>query len=209
MKKISLSIALLLISCKTVSYKDVNPIIKDNQKKLLLKNAITNVYNIERIYDTSYTNFVVEGNTQRIKDARIDDTKRLFFKWAEQMANYDPDGDYGYMVFRLNSVSDEKRLDVLEFFSIVLLGAPTLLGIPYSVKGYRIEGELLIFDKNDRLVKRYIEDAYNSEYVAMYYGYTADDAKRKVALDCIKEILEKIRVRVQKDYPILVKKLNK
>ena len=207
MKKISLLITLLLISCKTVSYNDLNITVKENQKKLLLKNAIINIHNLERIYDTSYHNFVVEGNAPHIKDVRVDDTKRLFFKWAEQITNYNSDG--GYMVFRLNSVSDERRMDVLEYFSVLLLGTPTFIGIPYSIAGYRIEGELLIFDKNDKLIKRYIEDAYSSEYVAMYYGYTLSDAKRKVALDCIKEILEKIRVKMEKDYPILVKKLNK
>ena len=203
---------LSLISCKTVTYEDIRPIIKDNQKKLSLRNTYINLKSVEYAFTNSYTKTDDDGNEKNyINDVRVNDTKNMYFKWADSFVNYVPkdEEEAGFMLFKINTITDRKTFGLVPLLHIYLLGIPMLFGVPYDMSGFRIEGEVDIYDKNGNFIVRYVEDAYSSAYIAMYYGYSERDVNRKVAADCIKEILEKIRVKIQKDYPYIVKKLNK
>ena len=203
---------LCLISCKTVTYEDIRPVIKDNQKKLSLRNTYINLKSVEYAFTNSYTKTDDDGNEKNyINDVRVNDTKNMYFKWADSFVNYVPkdEEEAGFMLFKINTITDRKTFGLVPLLHIYLLGIPMLFGVPYDMSGFRIEGEVDIYDKNGNFIVRYVEDAYSSAYIAMYYGYSERDVNRKVAADCIKEILEKIRVKIQKDYPDIVKKLNK
>lgn len=83
-----------------------------------------------------------------------------------------------------------------------------LLGFPYDKLSQSLEVEVEIHNNNKELVKRYVENVMDIQYVAMYWGYSENSVWRKVAADNIKQALQKIRDRINRDAAEIKKKLK-
>jgi hypothetical protein len=64
---------------------------------------------------------------------------------------------------------------------------------------YKIDIELRILDRNNKLIGKYSATGESKVTVALYYGYSAVNAGRKSYLEAMLEAFDKIRPKIQKD----------
>src|SRR5437016_1212490 len=83
-----------------------------------------------------------------------DDEVKLFTKEVEENL-IDPYGDkYGYIVFKRNLV-DVKTNIGLSVINGMLACIPALLGVPFTVYKYKIEIELRVLNRDNKLLGKY------------------------------------------------------
>lgn len=89
-----------------------------------------------------------------------------------------------------------------------LMGIPYLLGMPAKKAQSSLMVKIDIYDKSKNLVGSYTSDFhYDQRYVALYYGYSASDAKHKTALEAFKACMKDIKAKIRTDYDRLKKEL--
>ena len=88
------------------------------------------------------------------------------------------------------------------FFSYI----PSLFGAPILGTTFEWELELNVLDKNGKRIARYLAQAKDTEYTALYYGYT--NSYEAAALESYKKALDDIIKQVQADIPKLSAKLK-
>ena len=213
MKKIFYVACFLLCSCKSITYQDVNPIIKPNNNLLPAIDILVDINNLEATYSsgsfssiannfgTAYMNNHAFGgwaqiaNTQgqHYKDARVNDAINIFNKEVlENISN--PYGvKKGYISLRLGYRGSEQSY-VYPLVSIVSLFTINFMGFPYNKLKETLEVEVQIMNNKKEIIKRYVENVSNSNLMAMWRGYDGwPTLRRKVAADNIKQALEIIR----------------
>ncbi len=141
-----------------------------------------------RIEDLSNTNVI--ANTDEIK---------LFTDEVENNL-IDPYGDkYGYIAIKRNIIEAKSGGLGYTIAGGLTSGIPWLFGLPMSNIKYKIEIELRILDRNNKLIGKYSATGESKVTVALYYGYSGADAVRKSYLEAMLEAFDKIRPKIQKD----------
>lgn len=85
--------------------------------------------------------------------------------------------------------------------SILSLGILNLLGMPFWKEGYNLQIEVIIFDRNNKLIGKYTSDYYKQvSWIAMYWGYELSDAQQHSARVAFTECMEDIKQQIAKDY---------
>ncbi|MBY0244186.1 MAG: hypothetical protein K2Q03_01905 [Sphingobacteriaceae bacterium] len=189
MKKTFFLVALVVLTgCKTWDGSMINPKKDPISPKLLT---------LERkIEDLMNTNVVTNY-----------DEVKLFTKEVEDNLT-DPYGDkYGYIALKRNII--EARIGVFDYlFSTFLLTAPNLLGMPFMNIRYKVEVEIRIMDRENRLIGKYSAIGKSSVKVAYYYGYSMRNAFRKAYPDALIDAFDKIRPQIQADAQRVNEKLK-
>lgn len=86
---------------------------------------------------------------------------------------------------------------------------PPLLGAPIESLTSKWELELNVLDKNGKRIARYSAEADNTEYSALYWGYTNTSEYRKAAIfEGYKKALDDVIKQLQADIPTLSAKLK-
>jgi len=135
-----------------------------------------------------------------------DDEVRLFTKEVETNL-VDPYGDkYGYIAFK-RSILDARVGYGQYLLSSFLMTVPNLFGMPFMNIRYRVEVEIRILDRSNKLLGRYSAIGNSSVKVAYYYGYSMRNAFRKSYPDAIIDAFEKIRPQIQSDVSRLNERL--
>jgi hypothetical protein len=169
-----------LTSCKTWNASMLVPKNDPINPKLLTLDR--------RIEDLSNTNVV--ANTDEI---------RLFTDEVENNL-IDPYGDkYGYIAIKRNIIEAKSGGLGYTIAGGIPAGIPWLFGLPMSNIKYKIEIELRILDKNNKLIGKYSATGESKVTVALYHGYSAANAYRKSYLEAMLEAFDKIRPKIQKD----------
>ena len=148
------------------------------------------------------------SDTTFYSDLRVSDVQSIFTKEVEQniVDINKASNPRGYIVLRLNGrISDSN--EVLELVNALTVGTLCLLGLPNNIVSEELDINVAIYNKSGTLVKQYTVTAKDSEYNAMYYGYTDKDASRKSAAEALKGALEEIRVMIYRDYDQIASKL--
>ena len=141
------------------------------------------------------------SDTTFYSDLRVSDVQSIFTKEVEQniVDINKASNPRGYIVLRLNGrISDSN--EVLELVNALTVGTLCLLGLPNNIVSEELDINVAIYNNSGTLVKQYTVTAKDSEYNAMYYGYTDKDASRKSAAEALKGALEEIRVMIYRDY---------
>lgn len=217
MKKYLLLLSLILASCKSISYGDVNPVIAKNNILLPPLESVTDIYNLESTYSAggfsavsdniggmgggnNFGGWMQTTDTSGInyKDSRVNDAINIFEKEVvENITN--PYGEKkGYIVLKLGYIEEDNSF-IYPAVSLCTLYTINLFGFPQNKISQLLEVEVDILDNNKNLVKRYVETVNNSDYVAMWWGYDESTIYRKIAADNIKEALSKIRIKIGQD----------
>jgi hypothetical protein len=150
----------------------------------------------KRIEDVSNTAFIVS-----------EDELKLFTKEVEENL-IDPYGDkYGYIALK-SSVIKYKEGGAFFLISIFTYCIPNLLGMPFLKLSYKIEVEIRILDKNNKLIAKYSAIGESKVTVALYYGYKMTDGSRKCYTDALNDAFSKIRPQIQPDVNKINDKLN-
>ncbi|KAA9325988.1 hypothetical protein [Adhaeribacter soli] len=111
----------------------------------------------------------------------------------------DPYGDkYGYIALKRNVV-ELKSGALYPIVSGLFLFAPNLFGFPMGKFNLKLEVELRILDKNNKLIGKYSAIGESNTTMALYYGYGMTSAGRKIYPDALNDALNKIRPQIQAD----------
>lgn len=223
MKKSVLFLMCFLCSCRSITYQDVNPVIQPNANLLPAMESIVDVSNLEATYTVSSyagtaNNFgTTLGNTNwaqttaisgvSYKDPRVQDVINVFNKEVKENITSPYGAKKGYIVLTLGYRGVDQSF-IYPFVSLFSLGTINFFGFPGDEVKQSLEVEVEIRNNNKELVKRYVENVIDTQYVAMYWGYSKDNVWRKVAADNIKQALQKIRDRINSDAAEIKKKLK-
>jgi|JI7StandDraft_1071085.scaffolds.fasta_scaffold02427_6 hypothetical protein len=136
-----------------------------------------------------------------------DDELKLFTKEVENNL-IDPYGDkYGYIAFKRNII-EQKSGAGLTILSALLWTAPNIFGMPWMIIQYKVEVEIRILDRDNKLVSKYTSVGESKVKVAYYYGYSMKNAIRKAYPDALLDAFDKIRPQIQADAQRVNEKLN-
>lgn len=127
-----------------------------------------------------------------------DDELKLFTKEVENNL-IDPYGDkYGYIALKRNII-DAKMGMGQYILSSMLLTIPNIFGMPFMNMRYKVEVEIRILDRDNKLVSKYTAIGESSVKVAYYYGYSMKNAMRKAYPDALLDAFNKIRPQIKSD----------
>lgn len=217
MKKITLLLCIFICSCKSITYQDVNPTLFPNSNLLPALEILVDINNLEATYTSGsyvgtannfgsgyglnnyggYVSTTTMSGTH-YKDVRVNDIINIFNKEVKENITSLYGEKKGYISLKLGYKGFEENT-LLGLASIFSLGTVNFLGVPISKLSQSLEVEVEIWNNKREVVKRYVENVVDSEYVAMYWGYNINNAFRKVAADNIKQALEKIRNKIGND----------
>lgn len=136
-----------------------------------------------------------------------DDELKLFTNEVEDNL-VDPYGDkYGYIAFKRNIIKDRMGVGFL-IPSGILFYFPNIFGLPYCRIKYKVETELRIYDKENRLIGKYSGIGQAKVIVALYYGYSLGSARRKAYVDALNNAFSEIRPQIKADAERINEKLK-
>jgi hypothetical protein len=190
MKKIGLLVILTiftLFGCKTWDASMVRPKTEPINPKLL---------SLERRME-DFANTTVYTNESELK---------LFTQEVETNL-IDPYGEkFGYIALSKNVLKHKVGLPQL-VLSIALFTLPNIFGMPFLKVSYKVEVEMRILDRENRLIGKYSAIGESKSKVAYYYGYSFLNANRKVYPEAMLDAFNKIRPQIQADAARLNEKL--
>ncbi len=238
MKKISAFLFLLCISCKSITYYDLNPQPIQNEKLLPAMEPVVDLYNLESVYSLGVSSgySVNYGHSWNNQSGTFNGTS---FNGSGQ-SNWLQTGSYQSSSYRDARINDtiniftkevkdnitnpygaKKGYIVLKlgyrgydncqscrFGHAITFGLLCFIGVPTDRHIQSLEVEVEIYNKKQELIKRYKEHVRNSVIEAVYYGYHKNAVGRKLAADNIKQALVNIKMKIASDYDDIIKKLK-
>lgn len=136
-----------------------------------------------------------------------DDELKLFTKEVEENL-VDPYGDkYGYIALKRNVIKYRAGFGYY-MTSAMLLSIPNLFGFPYYKMRYKLEVELRVYDKENKLIGKYSAIGNSNVTVAFYYGYSLAVAQRKSYVDALNDAFSQIRPQIKADAERINEKLK-
>jgi hypothetical protein len=127
-----------------------------------------------------------------------DNELKLFTNEVEENL-IDPYGEkVGYITLKRTIVKQSYGLIWLATITL-WGGAANLLGAPILRPKTKIEAEIRIYDKNNRLIGKYTGGGEGKAFVAFYYGYNPKDAKNKAFNNALLQAFNEIRPKIQGD----------
>lgn len=177
---------MLLSSCRSVSYDDLNPTIQPNDNLLPVLEIRPDYASIRAVYTSK-------------RDERVADAVNIFTKEVRENIMQQTGEKKGNITMRISygKTNHNKIYEITSGFLYI----PTLLGVPYYNAEQILEVEVLIQNKHKDVIRRYTESVSNTEYAAMYWGYKKEDVDRKVAARNMRNAMENIRHRINNDAP--------
>ena len=151
------------------------------------------------IFNTPYVNTTTNSTTYRnqsIKDLDVIFTRDVQNNICETYGN-----TKGYITCRITEGGSSKKGGGFTFLSWVLGYCVTnLFGMPYATTKSAFEVQVNIYDRNQNLVGSYVSPYIaKKEFVALYYGYTVSDGKRKTAMTAFKACMNNIKRQINSD----------
>ena len=114
----------------------------------------------------------------------------------------------GYITCQVVNGYSGVRIGMRWIGAYPFLGIPYLMGMPSKKAQSSLMVKIDIYDKAKNLVGSYTSNFYyDKRYVALYYGYSASNAKHKSALEAFKACMEDVKAKIRADYDRLSKEL--
>lgn len=135
------------------------------------------------------------------------DQMKVFSKEVEENLT-DPYGDkYGVIIMKQNIIKYKIGIGwaLLQGFTAAV---PGLFGVPYGGQKYELEIEFRVMDSQNRLIGKYSAIGKGSAKVALYWGYSGQNAARKAYVDALNDAFNQIRPQIQADAARLNEKLS-
>lgn len=216
----SLIVMILLNGCASLYMNESIPI-KDNYSNLLPPLApIMDIQSLENVFgiattnssESSYSTHYLLGQTGMsfnngyssstiYRDPAIHDLTTYFEKDATTNICQQYGIRKGYITCQVVNGYSGVRIGMRWIGAYPLLGIPYLLGMPSKKAKTSLMVKIDIYDGAKNLVGSYTSDFhYDKRYVALYYGYSASDAKHKTALEAFKACMEDVKAKIRADY---------
>ena len=204
MNKLYLCVAatILLAACKSVGYNDLTPSKQPNNNLLPVLEIKTDTSIYPRLLDI--------GKKKKVVDKRSNDAKNIFHKEVQQNIIETTGANKGSISLRLNyeNTVNNSAYSAVGTVSLLALGVPLLLGVPFGAKTQDLEVEVQILNKHKDVIRTYTEKVSDTEYKAAWWGYDSQSIYRKLAAENLKHALENIRYKINNDAPEILTELK-
>ena len=216
MKKYLLLLLVLLASCRSIEYADVNADNAPNRMRVPLMDISINTDNLENVYARKRYMHTASNESVQIRrydheltlsDDRAANAVQIFSREARNNIMLADGEPKGYIDLKLGNREVDNKL-WLRALNTAAIGTTVLLGVPFDIVTEKQVVEVTIYDKNQNLIKQYTETVESSAPVALYYGYDDRDVYEKTAADNLKKALAKIRRRINYDAPEITEMLQ-
>lgn len=195
MNKLYLCVAatILLAACKSVGYNDLTPSKQPNNNLLPVLEIKTDTSIYPRLLDI--------GKKKKVVDKRGNDAKNIFHKEVQQNIIETTGANKGSISLRLNyeNTVNNSAYSAVGTVSLLALGVPLLLGVPFGAKTQDLEVEVQILNKHKDVIRTYTEKVSDTEYKAAWWGYDSQSIYRKLAAENLKQALAEIRRQINND----------
>jgi hypothetical protein len=114
---------------------------------------------------------------------------------------------YGFIHYKIPVSFIRNRGTGLVVLSSFMLMMPNILGFPFGVHETNLEVEVEIFNSNREIIGRYRGQGKSKAPVALWWGYTSEDAQRISNLKAIKLAMNQIKQQIARDYAHLQSEL--
>lgn len=189
------AVTALLAACKGVGYNDLMPAARPNTNLLPVLEIRTDTTIYPRLLDI--------GEKKKVVDKRGNDAKNIFHKEVQQNIIEATGKKKGYISMRLNyeNTVNNSAYSVVGTVSLLALGVPLLLGVPFGAKTQDLEVEVQILNRHKDVIRTYTEKVSDTEYKAAWWGYDSQSIYRKLAAENLKNALDNIRYKINNDAP--------
>jgi hypothetical protein len=127
-----------------------------------------------------------------------DEELKLFTQEVETNL-IDPFGDKnGYIVLKRTTLKKSQGL-IWTIPPLITIGGALVLGAPFQRVGYKMEAEIRIFDKRNKLIGKYSGIGEGKAWVALYWGYNQLDADHMAFSTALQNAFNEIRPKIQAD----------
>lgn len=222
----SLIVMVLLNGCASLYMNECIPT-KDNDSNLLPPLApimdtqsLENVFGIAITYSSgsSHTAHHLIGqmgmssnsgksSSTTYRDPAIQDLTTYFEKDATTNICQQYGTRKGYIICQVVNGYSRVRIG-MRWIGAFSLGIPYLFGMPSQKAKTSLMVKIDIYDRSKNLIGSYTSDFhYDKRYVALYYGYSAFNAKNKTAIEAFKACMKDVKAKIRADYDRLKKEL--
>ena len=216
-----LSLLMPIQSCKTVKFKDLEPVGKNehilpaleigvdgNSLESSFSRGITH----SEFSTTSFghkTSFGFgSGTSTHYADARVRDINTIFDREVKNNITNPFTDKKGTITCNIVAGGGGMRGYGYQFFSGLTLFVFNLFGMPCAISKTSLEIEVEIHNLNKKLIGRYTSRSSQKEIIALYYGYNWGSGNRITAINAFKKCMADIKHQIDLDYPRLIKELN-
>ena len=214
MKKLLMlwSMVLVLSACKSVSFNDLNlrapnsqllPPLRTEVDKDSIKDSFdTTIHGSSAGSGFESEDWSVSGDTYTFvkkKDSRTRDMITLFERNVENISQV-----YGTRKGSIKMRFTNSRIYSSGYYytvpSWISIYSLNLLGFPFGYRNTDLEVEVSILNNNGDLIWKSTEMGKGEEIVAMYYGYSEEEALVMSSIKALKDALRKINRNIANDF---------
>jgi len=137
-----------------------------------------------------------------------DDPKILFQRELSQNIIDPADSiKFGYVKLIVTSATAMRKGKGLQVLQMATLMAPSLLGVPLEYYQTNVRAQVQIIDSQGEVLGVYKGTGTSTVRVAMYHGYSQNDAGRLADIDALRQALTQIRPQIERDSDVLRSRL--
>ncbi len=146
-------------------------------------------------------------NTTSFRDKRVQDAITIFKREVENnICDNAIDNKKGIAVCRIAAADTSKNWGWFVPYCLTLCTS-ALFGIPPLSYTVEIDAQIDIYDNQNNLIKKYSALGNDTEYCALYWGYTESNGARTAAAVALLNALKDIKTQIQTDQVALSRKL--
>ncbi len=222
MKKFFIVVCVCVLSaCKSVVFSDLN-VQMPNANLLPPLNAKVDTASVRDSFDVKYSGSAVTSyyNTSdkwgssvdsismiRKRDRSARDMVTLFTRNIANISQQYGERK-GTIDLRVTNSSIYNSGWYFTVPSLLSLHTLNILGMPYQYKNTDLEIEVSIYDKKGNLVWQTTVVGHGEETVAVYYGYSEDDAQALSTVKAMKNALQQVNMNIANDFQAIQKALK-
>ncbi len=115
----------------------------------------------------------------------------------------------GYISCRIN-IMETPQAGIVSYLFLhgITMGSLLLVGVPSRAARCYMEIEVVVRDKNNQPIKRYLGTSSERKYSGAYYGYRWTQVQRATNLAAFKEALAQVNDQIAADHAFLEEKLR-
>lgn len=224
---VSFILTFSLYGCASLYMTEAIPQKENNSQLLPPLTPVMDIQSLENIFGiatttssgSSYSTHHLIGETgmsfsnghttsTTFRDPAIHDLTSYFEKDATTNICEQYGNRRGYITCQIVNGFSNVRIGMRWLGAYPFLGIPYLLGMPSKKAQSSLMVKIDIYDTNKNLVGSYTSNFhYDKRYVALYYGYSAANAKHKTALEAFKACMLDIKIKIKADYDRLKQEL--
>ncbi|WP_235297297.1 hypothetical protein [Portibacter marinus] len=193
---------LIICGCKTYSFFDEFAVAETEQKLPRLLPIIN-----QQVIDGRTEDFDQSNAFYVIEYGDLSLLERSFRKYISESLTDVSAETKGFARLRINHLEKRNQWSAVSIISALSYGIPQLLGIPYAKMVVDLDISLDILDENKKVLRIYNAMSSQKTWVAPWYGYSKQEAKRKSWAEAVEAVIFQINAQIKNDFIELERQL--